>query len=266
MQNKYSKYPLSSCNCYGECNCALNINCGIPTNMSVANCALNQPGLKNRPLFKTQVEPRNTRCRSNISSFPRKNKYADEAGKGYTYLNTLSSQDFNPDFNKVNCPESSRCKTVYFAQDARLFDPRRNSLIKLDRPPFSSNFFTTNNPANYFSIYSKKFNEYGRPYRSYADINLGDILYYTDHETEDAYNAPNFTIPAQVDGVLFRDPMGALKPTYVRSIVSKPDECYNKLSWIRDSAMHREDIMAGQMSQRNQQRRAPRWNRLNKCV
>jgi len=256
----------NSCSCSNDNESTSIINVGIPTNMSVSNCSLNQPGLKNNPVFKTQIEPRNIEGSSHISSYSRQNPYAEPASKGYTYINKLSTQDYNPDFYKINCPENSKCKTVYFSQDARLFDPRRNILLKLDRPPLSSNFFTTNNddnPADYYSIYSKKFTEYGKPYKSYKDINLGDIVYYIDHEREDTYYSPNFTIPAQVNGVLFKDPMGALKPTYVRKVVAKPDEKYNKLSWIRDSAMHREDIMAGQMSQRNQQNYIPRWNRLN---
>ncbi len=272
-----SAYPLSSCACYmGDAPPPV-LNQGIPTNMSVGNCMLAQPGLKNRPTFKSQVEPKNTGPESNIALPPYActaqstsdgayNPLAGQNPKGYTYYNHLSSQDYSPGFYKVDCPNSSRCPEVYFAQDARLFDPRRNSLMKLNRPPFSSNFFTTNNddiPADFFSIYQPEFNEYGaKVYQGYGDIKTGDILYYINHEIQDAYHQPNFTIPAQVEGVLYKDPMGALKPTYVRTLVQKPDEKYNRLSWIRDSAFFREDIMAGQSAQRNQQRWGPRWSSL----
>jgi len=266
-------YPLSSCACYEKAPPPV-LNKGIPTNMSVGNCLLNQRGLKNNPVFKEQVEPKNTGECSNISMGPygcydfsevngAHNPYAGPNRKGYSYMNRPSAQDYNPDFYQVDCPQGG---TVYFAQDARLFDPRRNSLLKLNRPPYSSNFFTTNNdmiPEDYYSIYQPKFDQFGaKVYEGYGDIKTGDINYYISHETEDAYNRPNFTIPSQVQGVLYKDPMGALKPTYVRKVVQKPDGNYNKLSWIRDSAMHREDIMAGQMAQMNQQRWTPRWTNL----
>jgi len=266
-------YPLSSCACYEKAPPPI-LNKGIPTNMSVGNCLLNQRGLKNNPVFKEQVEPKNTGDCSNISMGPygcyyfsevngAHNPYAKNNPKGYTYLNRPSAQDYNPDFYKLDCPQGD---TVYFAQDARLFDSRRNSLIKLNRPPYSSNFFTTNNdmiPEDYYSIYQPKFDQFGaRIYNGYGDIKTGDITYFIDHETEDTYHQPNFTIPAQVEGVLYKDPMGALKPTYVRKVVQKPDENYNRLSWIRDSAFHREDIMAGQSAQMNQQRWSPRWTNL----
>ena len=274
-----------------SCQCAFPveppiINSGIPTNMSVGDCFLNQAGLKNNPVFKEQVEPKNTDLHSNISlgqyecyseeakpNYQKNKRFSNANGghnnlatknkQGYTYLNRLSAQDYNPDFYKVNCPEGN---PVYFAQDARLFDSRRNNLIKLNRPPFSSNFFTTNNdmiPEDYYTIYQPKFNEFGaKIYQGYGDIKTGDILYYVDHELEDTYIQPNFTIPSQVEGVLYKDPMGALKPTYVRKNVQQPDGNYNKLSWIRDSAMHREDIMAGQMAQMNQTRWTPRWTNV----
>lgn len=266
-------YPLSSCACHEKAPPPV-LNKGIPTNMSVGGCLLNQRGLKNNPVFKEQVEPKNTGERSNISLGPygcysssekngAYNPYAGPSRIGYNFLNRPSAQDYNPDFFKVECPTGP---PVYFAQDARLFDPRRNSLIKLNRPPYSSNFFTTNNaqiPEDFYSIYQPEFNEFGaKVYNGYGDIKTGDTTYYISSETEDAYHQPNFTIPAQVQGVLYKDPMGALKPTYVRRVVQKPDGSYNKLSWIRDSNFHKEDIMSSQMSRINQERWTPRWTNL----
>lgn len=266
-------YPLSSCDCAFPTPAPV-LNAGLPTNMSVGNCLLSQRGLRNNPVFKEQVEPKNTGECSNISLGPygcyyfsekngAYNRFAQSNGRGYEYLNRPSAQDYNPDFYQVDCPQGS---TVYFAQDARLFDSRRNSLIKLNRPPYSSNFFTTNNdmiPEDYYSIYQPSFDQFGaKVYSGYGDIRTGDITYWIDRETEDAYHQPNFTIPSQVEGVLFKDPMGGIKPTYVRKVVQKPDDSYNKLSWIRDSAMHREDIMASQMSQINQERWTPRWTNI----
>ena len=143
-------------------------------------------------------------------------------------------------------------------------DVRRNAVLKLDRPPYRSTYFLTNNnvrPQPGMSIYCPEYRDYGRNYATYSDINAGQITYYIDPKIEDAYFSPNFTIPAKVEGVMYRDPMGSLKPTYVRKEVMTPNECYNPLSFIRDSAVHREDIMAGQMAQMNQMKWSARYNK-----
>jgi hypothetical protein len=151
---------------------------------------------------------------------------------------------------------------VYKRQDPRLMDPIRNSLIKLDRPPFRSTFFIQSQrypSESYTDIYEKKYNEYGENYHTYNDIKAGQITYYIDPLIMDPYFSPNFTIDSDIQGVLYRDPMGSLKPTYVRKAVKMPNEKYNPLSSIRDSAVFREDIMASNMAQINQNRWSSRW-------
>lgn len=240
----------------GSCPCNLNIkghtdvNRGIPTNLGVGNCDYRQRGLRNNPVFYNEYEP--------------------NCWEGDTYkwkvddINKIEMATYNPDFYPVECGQKNKpCNdTVYFAQDARLFNPLRNQLIRLDRPPYRSTSFLENNRVpteDYSSIYSPENTKYGQGYKTYSDITAGQITYYTDKDISNAYYRPNFTIPTEVEGVLYRDPMGALKSTYVRKNVKAPGEEYNPLSFIRDTAVHREDIMAGQMTQQNQTKWSARW-------
>lgn len=253
----------------GSCPCNLqienrtNINVGIPTNKSVGNCNFKAPGLRKFPVFSESEQP---------IKQPKNSTYKWNVGN----INTVEMSQLNPDYKQVNCgrenagvcrkPEESHGKgcndTVYISQDPRLMDPIRNSLIKLDRPPFRSTFFIQSQrypSESYTDIYESKYNDFGQNYRTYNDITAGQITYYIDPLIEDPYFSPNFTIDSQVQGVLYRDPMGSLKPTFVRKAVSQPDEKYNPLSSIRDSAVFREDIMASNMAQMNQKRWSNRW-------
>ena len=239
---------LSSCPCYTEGKCPKTyINVGKPSNLGVGSCLYDQRGLRCSPVFEESTMPK--RC---------------DKRPGYG-LNRIEMSNINPDFGKVSCPKNKHCnKEVYVSHDPRLMDTRRNSLLKLDRPPYRSTYFISNNdvkPQAYYSIYCPEYDNYGKNYQTYSDINAGQITYYIDPTIEDPYFKPNFTIPAKVEGVLYKDPMGSLKPTYVRKEVQAPNECYNPLSFIRDSAVHREDIMAGQMAQMNQMKWSSRWKK-----
>ncbi len=243
--------PKGSCPCNIIKSNEINTNNGIPTNMSVPSCQYRQYNLRRNPIFNTTLEPKenlpNSTYRWNVDG-----------------INTIEMSQYNPDFTQVKCGKKNHpCNdNVYIADDARLFDSLRNSLIKLDRPPYRSTSFQENNRVpteDYYSIYDKKFTDYGKNYKTYSDINTGQITYYNDLSINDAYFRPNFTIPSQIDGVLYRDPMGSIKPVYVRKTVLAPNEKYNPLSSIRDSNVYREDILAGQMSQINQSRWSPRW-------
>jgi hypothetical protein len=113
---------------------------------------------------------------------------------------------------------------------------------------------------------------YGQGYKTYSDITAGQVLYYTDKSREDAYYRPLFSQPVETSTVVYRDPMGAMKPEYPRIVpyenpmTSSPatngcnfGENEYCLSFIKDTQQHREDILASQMAKRNQQRWMPRW-------
>lgn len=238
---------ISSCPCYINGNCPKTyVNIGTPTNLGVGNCLYNQRGLKCSPIFNEDNQPQ---CNKN-------NSYS---------LNNIEMANINPDFKMVDCKNNKPCNDKIFVnlRDPRLIDTRRNSVIKLDRPPYRSVYFLTNNkviPQAEYSIYCPRYKNYGRKYKTYNDIDAGQITYYIDPSIQNPYFSPNFTIPSKVQSVLYKDPMGSIKPTYVRKEVQVPNECYNPLSFIRDSAVHREDIMASQMTKINQSKWSARYH------
>ena len=84
---------------------------------------------------------------------------------------------------------------------------------------------------------------------------------------QDVEFEPLFTNNADVKGVIFKDPMGSMKPQYIRTPIIKTNLLDTKnnnykdvgLSWIRDSHESREDLLSFKMSKYNEQRYEPRW-------
>ena len=169
------------------------------------------------------------------------------------------SKEFYPICGWGPCPE----KTLYMASDPTLMDVPRGEVMPLDAPPQDTlirldQIYTDPNLQNY-----------GATYQSYCSINAGQIQYYVDNDLASPFPAPNFVTTAKTAGLLYKDPMGGIKPEYEReTIYCKEDGCNKKdcnqykfgLSWLDDSTFHREDIMSRQMSKNNQQRWETRWS------
>lgn len=243
MDNKIQDYPKSSCSCY-MCADHLeyhNNKSGTPSNMSIRNCKI--PAMYecyNNNLFRSDIEPQNK--------------------KGYTIINPqVITNNFANNFDRINCLNT--CPNVqYISKDPRLVSPLHGGqIMTLDRPPLDGTDKLTD-------VYTdKSLNYYGRGYKTYSDINAGQIVYYNNHEYEDPLFFPNFTKSAYVSGKLYRDPMGSFKSEYHRKPVTHnnhldtKNRSYDELSWIQDSTEQREDLMARQMAIRFQQRWEPRW-------
>lgn len=86
-------------------------------------------------------------------------------------------------------------------------------------------------------------------YDSYSDITAGDITYYVDTDLNTPFYGINFPNIKHASITPYVDPMGVCKPQYEAS--QTPDMCVG-LSWIRDSNSFRQDIMASNMAQLNQ--------------
>jgi hypothetical protein len=176
-------------------------------------------------------------------------------------------QSINPNFGLVSAPEfyevdcqGSKAYTANF--DARLSDPVRGTIsMSLDRAPYQArDKGTYDNPQ----IYTKEYDQISpKIYGDYSTINNGQIRYYHDKTMDDPYFSPNFVRRYNVDYVLFKDPMGAIKPEYIRKPLNYTDRNFSKDSFIRDSTQFREDIMERQMRVRNQQRYEPRYFSAN---
>ena len=134
--------------------------------------------------------------------------------------------------------------------------------LQLDKPPFKCNIKIDNLNTD------ASLNNYGQRYKSYSDVNAGQIVYYVDDSIKDAYFEPLFSNKATAVGTLYQDPMSSMKPQWERF----PDEKYNPIlgnadnvaggfqsSFLKDTQYFREDLLARQMRKRNEQRFETRW-------
>jgi hypothetical protein len=103
--------------------------------------------------------------------------------------------------------------------------------------------------VNYEDIYDPKFNSYGDGYRSYVDIDQGNVQYY--YTDIDAYRKPNFISRTKVDHMIYKDPMGKELPEYGFNTSLQDVKREVQEQYLADDLMHREDIMERQMRKRN---------------
>lgn len=182
-----------------------------------------------------------------------------ECKQGFVNLNVLGLQEY-PNFIGV---EQTPCGGLAYTSkvpDSKARDPARGTLMYFDRPPLVGQ-------VNSCNVYDEKYRGYGSQYRTYSDINTGQIQYYYDRSREDAYYEPIYDIESNVDSYLYRDPMGVVKPVYSKCPSKNGYNCpfgqaetqYGCDTWTNDSSMHREDIMSRQQMVHNQQRWMPRW-------
>jgi len=243
MANIIYNYPKSSCLCEGcshECSVPKN---GIPTNLSIKNCeAPSCLELSNNYIFKSKIEP------------------TDESG--FIAINPQNEmKDIDPSFSLYSCNTSNNSEPVWYGSDPRLKSAARGgSVLPLDRPPNTYNIDTDNVNTDI------RLNKYGQNYKSYSDINAGQINYHIDKSRQDAFYDPDFTTSARTVGYLYKDPMGGLKPHYERQPLYYNDPLQTKrvrangtLSFIEDTEFHRQDLKARQMHRINSQRWEPRW-------
>jgi hypothetical protein len=125
-----------------------------------------------------------------------------------------------------------------------------------------SNFQAAPGSVNFEDIYNPTFTSYGDPYRSYSDINLGQVSYYTSDI--DAYRMPNFISRSNVDFVDFRNPNGQIWPEYNRTASVDEVRAHVENQTTADELAFREDLMSLQMAKANrinyQKRFAPLRN------
>ena len=245
MSELIQNYPKSSCKCFDCENKIYKFNdYGFPTNMSVRNADFSDYyDCIDKNLFKKQIEPRNL--------------------DKYEFINPYAiSKSYDKTFAPISAPGKNNENIIYTSNDPRLISVAHNGqVLTLDKPPM-------NQSVKLDEVYTDPtLKYYGQNYNTYSDINAGDILYYVDQSIQDAEFQPIFTNNAIVNGEIFKDPMGAIKPQYNRIPVIKTDLLDTKhnnykdvgLSWMRDSIESREDLMALQMRKHNEQRYEPRW-------
>lgn len=112
---------------------------------------------------------------------------------------------------------------------------------------------------NYEDIYDPRYNGYGDPYRSYSDVNLGNVNYW--YGDVDTYKRPNFVTRSKVDFIEFTNPMGKITPHYQRTASLNDARPYVENQFQQDALYFRESLIESQSRVANarawQQRFAP---------
>lgn len=114
-----------------------------------------------------------------------------------------------------------------------------------------SDFDAAPGSVNFEDVYDPKFTGYGDEYRSYGDVNLGQVQYY--YSDVDAYRSPNFGIRSKVDHIDFVDPMGKVLPEYSRNIGVNDIKKSVHDQYNSDALYFREGLQERLMKKRNQE-------------
>ena len=235
-------YPQTSCPC-GSCNMEKEkLYPKIKTNRALRSC--------NEPSF--------LQC---ANTFEFKSGILPQDKTGYEQINPEVYMDkLDPNYNLIPCDIGDCPKEKYTTNDPRLIDVLRYQQQTLDRPPITSDIKLR-------TIYNKEYSDYGKGFTPYNLIKDGQIQYYIDKSIQDPFYKPNFVDKMEEESLVYKDPMGSIKPEYNRkplvNTCNPTTKCVNgwdtRLSFIQDSQSHREDLMSLQMRKRNQERWEPRW-------
>jgi hypothetical protein len=244
MTDQIYLYPKSSCptqNCLNE----YKEPKGFKSSLSVNGCKI--PDFftcYDRLEYGTKIEPKN----ENSSYLLNPNVY---------------NSKLSPDFDKVSrgmCGNPCKKEDTYTSLDPRLYSSTRPGYQQLDRPPI-------NGDVRWKDIYDKKYDSYKTNYIPYENINDGQIAYYIDKSIANAFYYPVYSEKAKETMVLYKDPMGSMKPEHNREPImnvynhtTDKAECYPYgLSFIQDTQSFREDIIALQQRKNNQEKWSARW-------
>lgn len=160
-------------------------------------------------------------------------------GGEYDILNKSNQLKFATDFFQTR-------DGSYTSLDPRLKDVLRGGYnMELNVPVYDATWKTFNRDQEN-AINTQQ-------YRSYADINGGQVTYYIDDYLTQPYFAPNYQIRSSIHPHIFVDPMGAVKPEYNRRPIMKRASYISDYTFDQDQIGFREDIMSLQSRKRDQQ-------------
>ena len=212
---------------------------------------LNQPNAK---LFLQNIQP-------NIYSYAVDTTPINALASGITYTPQVP-----PKFrDQVYNGDDNQRYPIYTRVDPQLIRDQGVPARLMEQPVRGdwsaqySSWQSAPGTVNYEDIYDPRFTGYGDPYRSYTDVNLGNVQYY--YSDVDSYRIPNFINRSKVDFIEYTDPMGKVMPEYQRTAGLSDVRPYVANQWMSDSNYFRESLMESQMRKANarawQQRAAP---------
>ena len=244
-------YTKSFCNCYRCTQKKYKLDSsGTPTNMSVYNFEFPEYfQCHDKTVFKSDIEPKFKKGYEYLNP----QVYTDNYAKNFSSVETTSNNFLQPKPNGYLALAPN--KKQVFTNDPRLYSGSHATWMALDTAPTDSSMKLYDIPKD------KKLDNYGQYYKTYSDINAGQIMYYINKEQEDPFTSPLFSSSGNTEGILYKDPMGAIKPQYSFKNIkndnplttSERNNYEGKLSWIEDTTNHRQDLMALQQRKNNEQ-------------
>jgi len=170
-------------------------------------------------------------------------------------LNTPSVQNFtNPIFAPIPCSNPSCNSTVYASNDPKLCSAGHSGQrIVLDKPPTIGDLFTIDGLDP--SIECSNSSLVGYKDSSYINLKDGSIKYYYDIGLATPFIHQLFDSEHRIIKETYTDPMGICKPHYLFVPTQKKDirsSCFRCPAWLRDSQIHREDLLSKQLAKTNQ--------------
>lgn len=202
---------------------------------------LNQP---NAHLFLQNIQP-------NIYSYAVDVTPINSLASGITYTPQIPPKFRDQVYNS----KDNKTYPIYTRVDPQLIRDQGVPARLLEQPVRNdwsadySSWQAAPGSVNYEDIYDPRFTGYGDPYRSYVDVNLGNVNYY--YGDIDAYRYPNFVTRSKVDFIEYTDPMGRVKPEYQRLAGVNDTRPFVDNQFMSDSSYFRENIMESQMRKRN---------------
>ena len=151
-----------------------------------------------------------------------------------------------PRVQRTMCDPNGLKYPLYTRIDPQLIrdDVARTRVEELPkRGPWSEKYseFEPTGSVDLSQIYDPRFTGYGDGYRSYQDVNAGQVKYY--YTDVDAYKTPNFIIRNKVDHVDLHQPMGNTYSTYPREAALEDVRDQVNDDWMEKSTEFREDMM-----------------------
>ena len=107
-------------------------------------------------------------------------------------------------------------------------------------------------------VYKVNNKGYGGVYKTYSDINNGNIAYYVDQSVSQPFFNPVYTLSSNVEKNILLDPMNNPKPDYNKTVQSTLYGVVND-QYARDQLSFREELMSRQQNLYNRTSWTNRW-------
>jgi hypothetical protein len=178
---------------------------------------------------------------------------------------TLKKNDYKDRLFNVNYqPKIADNKVIRLNGDAGMLrkksdDDCRTDLRKTNDNILRQTICLDNYPYESQSNITPNINCNGM-YKSYSDINTGNIVYYTDKNISQPYTLPNYINPANVDNNIVRDCMNNTRTYYNRQPVTRNNRGLSDYQFMIDSIEHREDITSLLMQEINNRDYGMAWD------